>query len=64
MKTAEGNSEEKSGTYIEFLADTEIFGKYKYSEDFLKRRFFHYACLNKGLKLIIMIKFLSLRKGL
>lgn len=51
IETAEGKSDEQDGTYIEFLADTEIFGKYKYSEDFLRRRFFHYACLNKGLKI-------------
>ncbi|QFP42253.1 type IIA DNA topoisomerase subunit B [Borrelia miyamotoi] len=51
IETEEGKSDEQDGTYIEFLADTEIFGKYKYSEDFLRRRFFHYACLNKGLKI-------------
>ncbi|UPA17573.1 DNA topoisomerase IV subunit B [Borrelia puertoricensis] len=51
INTTEGKSNEQNGTYIEFLADTEIFGKYKYSEDFLRRRFFHYACLNKGLKI-------------
>ncbi|UER67258.1 DNA topoisomerase IV subunit B [Borrelia sp. BU AG58] len=64
MKTVEGNSDEKNGTYIEFLADTEIFGKYKYSEDFLKRRFFHYACLNKGLKINYNDQIFESRKGL
>ncbi|AYE35937.1 DNA topoisomerase IV [Borrelia turcica IST7] len=64
MKTAEGSSDEKSGTYIEFLADTEIFGKYKYSEDFLKRRFFHYACLNKGLKINYNDQIFESKKGL
>ncbi|WP_024654215.1 DNA topoisomerase IV subunit B [Borrelia persica] len=51
INTTEGKSDEQNGTYIEFLADTDIFGKYKYNEDFLQRRFFHYACLNKGLKI-------------
>ncbi|ACH94302.1 DNA topoisomerase IV subunit B [Borrelia recurrentis] len=51
INTTEGKSDEQNGTYIEFLADTEIFGKYKYSEDFLQRRFFHYVCLNKGLEI-------------
>ncbi|QMU98855.1 type IIA DNA topoisomerase subunit B [Borrelia sp. A-FGy1] len=64
MKTSEGNSDEISGTYIEFLADTEIFGNYKYSEDFLKRRFFHYACLNKGLKINYNDQIFESKKGL
>ncbi|AAU06895.1 MULTISPECIES: DNA topoisomerase IV subunit B [Borreliella] len=49
LESREMESSDKDGTYVEFLADSEIFGKYSYSEDFLKRRFFHYACLNKGL---------------
>ncbi|AAC66418.1 type IIA DNA topoisomerase subunit B [Borreliella burgdorferi] len=49
LESREIKSSDKDGTYVEFLADSEIFGKYSYSEDFLKRRFFHYACLNKGL---------------
>ncbi|AJA89890.1 DNA topoisomerase IV subunit B [Borreliella chilensis] len=49
LESREMQSFDKDGTYVEFLADSEIFGKYSYSEDFLKRRFFHYACLNKGL---------------
>ncbi|UGQ15757.1 DNA topoisomerase IV subunit B [Borrelia sp. RT5S] len=64
MKTSEGNSDERNGTYIEFLADTEIFGKYKYSEDFLNRRFFHYACLNKGLKINYNDQIFESKKGL
>ncbi|UGQ16867.1 DNA topoisomerase IV subunit B [Borrelia sp. RT1S] len=64
MKTSEGNSDERNGTYIEFLADTEIFGKYKYSEDFLSRRFFHYACLNKGLKINYNDQIFESKKGL
>jgi len=51
-KTREGKSTEKSGTYVEFLADPEIFKKFQYNLDMIEKRIWHYAYLNSGLKLI------------
>ncbi|MCH9611457.1 MAG: DNA gyrase subunit B [Chlamydiales bacterium] len=42
---------EKSGTYIEFIPDEEIFGKYSFEEEFIIKRLKHYAYLNTGLTL-------------
>ncbi len=42
---------EKNGTYIEFTPDSEIFKKYHYREEFIRKRLWHYAYLNTGLTL-------------
>lgn len=42
-------SQEKNGTYVEFIPDLEIFKKYQYEEEFLLKRLWHYAYLNTGL---------------
>jgi len=44
-----GNSKEKTGTYVEFIPDTAIFKKYRFQEEFLEKRIWNYAYLNKGL---------------
>lgn len=44
-------SKEENGTYIEFIPDIEIFKKYRYQEEYLRKRFWHYAYLNTGLTL-------------
>jgi len=44
-----GKVDELNGTYIEFVPDTEIFGKFQFSEEFLVRRMEYYAFLNSGL---------------
>lgn len=44
-------TKEKNGTYVEFIPDKEIFGRYKYQEEFIRKRLWHYAYLNKGLVL-------------
>lgn len=47
----ESRSSEENGTYIEFIPDTEIFKKYTYLEEFIRKRLWHYAYLNTGLTL-------------
>ncbi|MGL1890254.1 MAG: toprim domain-containing protein [Spirochaetaceae bacterium] len=43
--------DEKNGTYFEFLPDTEIFGDWEYTFEYIEQRAWNYACLNKGLRL-------------
>ncbi len=45
-------ADEPNGTYVEFIADTEIFGEYNYNLEFIAQRMWNYACLNAGFKLI------------
>lgn len=47
----EGSTSAPNGTYVEFIADQDIFGPYHYHLEFLKRRFAYYAYLNTGLTL-------------
>ncbi|MGE3726932.1 MAG: DNA topoisomerase IV subunit B [Candidatus Sericytochromatia bacterium] len=47
----EGKTAEPNGTWVQFVADTEIFGAYHYNLEFLNRRFAYYAYLNAGLTL-------------
>ena len=42
---------EKTGTYVEFIPDSEIFGKFDFQEEFIIKRLKHYAYLNTGLTL-------------
>lgn len=51
LKKKTGKTSEENGTYIEFTPDEEIFGKYRFIEDFVRKRLWHYAYLNTGLTL-------------
>lgn len=42
---------EKNGTYVEFIPDKEIFNKYAFQEELIRKRLWHYAYLNSGLTL-------------
>lgn len=44
-----GKTNEKNGTYFEFIPDPEIFKKYKFEEDFIIKRLWNYAYLNQNL---------------
>lgn len=44
-------TQEENGTYVEFIPDEEIFKKYAFVEDFIRKRLWHYAYLNTGLTL-------------
>ena len=43
---------EQSGTYIEFIPDKEIFKKFQFIDEFVIRRLWNYAYLNRGLTLV------------
>jgi topoisomerase IV subunit B len=44
-------SKEENGTYVEFIPDIEIFKKYHFFEEYIRKRLWHYAYLNTGLTL-------------
>ena len=39
---------EPDGTYVEFLPDPVIFGEHAFNHEFVERRMWNYACLNRG----------------
>lgn len=47
----EKKSEEENGTYVEFIPDVEIFKKFRFQEEYIRKRLWHYAYLNTGLTL-------------
>lgn len=47
----QGNTKEPNGTYIEFIPDTEIFKKFRYQNEYILKKMWHYAYLNTGLTL-------------
>ena len=49
----EGESKEKNGTLIEFLADREMFPDFRFDPKFIEKRMWRYAYLNAGLKLYL-----------
>jgi topoisomerase IV subunit B len=51
LKKQEKSSKERNGTYVEFIPDLEIFKKFRFQEEFIRKRLWHYAYLNTGLKL-------------
>ncbi|MBS0622484.1 MAG: type IIA DNA topoisomerase subunit B [Verrucomicrobia bacterium] len=51
QKQGKGKTEEPDGTYVEFIPDIEIFKRYKFREEYLLKRLWHYAYLNTGLTL-------------
>lgn len=51
QREKKGASNEPNGTYVEFIPDVEIFKKYSFNLDHIRRRIWHYAYLNTGLKL-------------
>jgi topoisomerase-4 subunit B len=46
-----GKTSEPNGTYVEFIPDMEVFGKYTFHNEFILKRLWHYAYLNTGLTL-------------
>ncbi|MCH9627377.1 MAG: DNA gyrase subunit B [Chlamydiales bacterium] len=51
LKKKTTKTTEDNGTSIEFIPDVEIFKKYTFIEDFIRKRLWHYAYLNTGLTL-------------
>jgi topoisomerase IV subunit B len=59
-----GKSQERGGTYIEFIPDNEIFKKYSFQKEYILKRLWHYAYLNKGLQLSINGEIIESENGL
>ncbi|XCN71455.1 MAG: DNA topoisomerase IV subunit B [Candidatus Electrothrix aestuarii] len=53
IEEEEGKTEEKDGTLIEFLPDTESFPSYSFDMDYVDQRLWRYAYLNAGLTLYL-----------
>lgn len=53
LSEKKGKTKERNGTYVEFTPDKEIFKKYRFEIETLKRRLWYYAYLNQGLTLIL-----------
>ena len=51
LNEKQGKTQEPNGTYIEFIPDLEIFKKFKFENEYILKRLWHYAYLNTGLKL-------------
>ncbi len=50
-KKGKAKSGVKDGTLVEFIPDSDIFGKYEFNLDFIEKRVWNYAYLNSGLGL-------------
>lgn len=50
-KKGKAKSGVKDGTLVEFIPDSDIFGKYEFNLDFIEKRVCNYAYLNSGLGL-------------
>ncbi|MBN4067185.1 type IIA DNA topoisomerase subunit B [Simkania negevensis] len=51
IEKKKGKTKEPNGTYVEFIPDPEMFKKYKFFDDYLRKRIWYYAYLNSGLKI-------------
>lgn len=60
----EFKTREANGTFIEFIPDTEIFKKYAFQEEFIRKRLWHYAYLNTGLTLFFNTEAIQSEHGL
>lgn len=54
----------KRGTYLEFVPDETLFGKYEFNMEFVEKRLWNYAYLNPGLLLVCNGKEFKSQKGL
>jgi len=50
-KQKKGKTKEKNGTFVQFFPDPEIFNKFRFEPEFVQKRLWNYAYLNKGLTL-------------
>lgn len=55
---------EEPGTLIEFIPDTALFGNYHYVDEYIDKRIWNYAYLNRGLTLIYNEKRYYSKNGL
>ena len=50
--TKKGKTDEKNGTLVKFIPDTEIFKKFCFENELILKRLWHYAYLNTGLTIV------------
>ncbi len=51
VSSREGTTDEPDGTLTEFVPDEEVFGPYKFNEEFIVKRIENYCYLNTGLSI-------------
>lgn len=51
IEEKKGKTKEPNGTHVEFIPDSEIFKKYRFENEYILKRMWHYAYLNSGLVL-------------
>lgn len=56
--------DEQNGTYVEFVADEAIFGKYKYRDEYIETMLRNYSYLNTGLSITYNDKKFYSKNGL
>lgn len=64
IRQKRGETEEPNGTYVEFIPDNKIFGKYRFQNEYIVKRLWHYAYLNTGLTLHFQGEKIRSEKGL
>jgi len=64
LNQKEAKSNELNGTFVEFIPDPEVFKKYKFHEEFIRKRLWHYAYLNTGLTLFFNNEAIQSEHGL
>ncbi len=60
----EGSTEEKNGTYFEFVPDEKVFGEYSYNPEYIRARLWNYAYLNTGLTISYNRELIESNNGL
>jgi len=63
-ETSGGAPDEPDGTLVNFLPDAEIFGPFRFDEEYLGKRFRYYAYLNRGMEILFNGKTFVSRRGL
>lgn len=58
------SSEEKQGTIISFVPDTEVFGNYKYLFEYVEEMLWNYVFLNNGLTIVFNGQKMQAKNGL
>lgn len=64
LREKKGSTKELNGVFIEFTPDDTIFKKASFEEEFIKKRLWNYAYLNRGLKILFKGETFSSKNGL
>ncbi len=63
-KTGDAKPGVKNGTYLEFVPDSQMFGKYSFNMEIIEKRLWNYAYLNPGLSIFCNGKEFLSKNGL